>query len=405
MLSDLRKDRSPLIGDLRMAFLCRKPGIVKSFGFRSSFLGTIVRSLSARKVVSVFFLAACRFRGVGDAVGDRESGQCRGWLVAHVCLFRRLQVKCQDDVLSVEKDVLLRASPVLRQKHDAAPEGAMVVMDNVTTGALARVRDYCLTHAGRKPLTASSLAAYDEALVKLEPSALCELASAAYHLEVKGVVDLSCQAIAQLLKGKSPAEIRRTFNILYDFTPEDQIGLAPFQHGRRVNGKQLTAPPAPAPAAVPAAPATPAAPETRSVDELLQFINASGPASSSASAKKKKKKKSKKKPRAQAAASDANGAVVSVEKEFVPPVSAASVAGVVVNVGAASSPSGSSSLSAASVGSVGEEAEEETAEEDLAIEQEVIEFERRLNSVAIATQRPKISLPQNVAKALSQQVK
>lgn len=59
---------------------------------------------------------------------------------------------------------------------------------------------------------------------------------AAYHLEIKPLVDLTCQAIAQLLKGgrpscgadspdvlagKSPAEIRRTFNILYDFNPED----------------------------------------------------------------------------------------------------------------------------------------------------------------------------------------
>jgi S-phase kinase-associated protein 1 len=44
---------------------------------------------------------------------------------------------------------------------------------------------------------------------------------AAYHLQIKPLVDLACQAIAQLLKGKTPAEIRRTFNILYDFQPED----------------------------------------------------------------------------------------------------------------------------------------------------------------------------------------
>lgn len=44
---------------------------------------------------------------------------------------------------------------------------------------------------------------------------------AAYHLQIKPLVDLTCQAIAQLLKGKTPAEIRRTFNILYDFQPED----------------------------------------------------------------------------------------------------------------------------------------------------------------------------------------
>jgi hypothetical protein len=64
-----------------------------------------------------------------------------------------LQVKCQDEVLSVEKDVLLRASPVLRQKYDAAPADAMVVMDNVTSSALARVRDYCFPEQEMQVLT------------------------------------------------------------------------------------------------------------------------------------------------------------------------------------------------------------------------------------------------------------
>jgi len=40
-------------------------------------------------------------------------------------------------------------------------------------------------------------------------------------LDIKPLVDLTCKAIARLLKGKSPAEIRRTFNILYDFNPGD----------------------------------------------------------------------------------------------------------------------------------------------------------------------------------------
>ena len=55
---------------------------------------------------------------------------------------------------------------------------------------------------------------------------LCELASSAYYLEVGPLVDLTCQRLADSIQGKSPEEIRTTFNITNDFTPgeEEQVG-------------------------------------------------------------------------------------------------------------------------------------------------------------------------------------
>ena len=54
---------------------------------------------------------------------------------------------------------------------------------------------------------------------------LCELASSAYYLEVAPLVDLTCQRLADSIQGKSPEEIRTTFNITNDFTPveEEQV--------------------------------------------------------------------------------------------------------------------------------------------------------------------------------------
>lgn len=54
------------------------------------------------------------------------------------------------------------------------------------------------------------------------PAILCELASAAYYLEVKPLVDLTCRAIADTIKGKTPEEIRSTFNIVNDFSPAEE---------------------------------------------------------------------------------------------------------------------------------------------------------------------------------------
>lgn len=43
------------------------------------------------------------------------------------------------------------------------------------------------------------------------------------YLEVKGLLDLAISYTASLCKGKTPEEIRRTFNITKDFTPEEEI--------------------------------------------------------------------------------------------------------------------------------------------------------------------------------------
>ena len=45
---------------------------------------------------------------------------------------------------------------------------------------------------------------------------------AANYLDIKSLLDLSCAKIATLIRGKSPEEIRKTFNITKDFTPEEE---------------------------------------------------------------------------------------------------------------------------------------------------------------------------------------
>ncbi|KAA8524959.1 hypothetical protein F0562_011403 [Nyssa sinensis] len=42
------------------------------------------------------------------------------------------------------------------------------------------------------------------------------------YLNIKSLVDLTCQTVADMIKGKTPEEIRKTFNIKNDFTPEEE---------------------------------------------------------------------------------------------------------------------------------------------------------------------------------------
>lgn len=48
------------------------------------------------------------------------------------------------------------------------------------------------------------------------------LLQAANYLNIKNLLDLTCQTVADMIKGKTPEEIRKTFNIKNDFTPEEE---------------------------------------------------------------------------------------------------------------------------------------------------------------------------------------
>ena len=61
--------------------------------------------------------------------------------------------------------------------------------------------------------------------VNVEQDVLFELILAANYMDIKPLLDLTCATVASLIKGKTPEEIRRTFNIVNDFTPEEESNV------------------------------------------------------------------------------------------------------------------------------------------------------------------------------------
>jgi S-phase kinase-associated protein 1 len=58
--------------------------------------------------------------------------------------------------------------------------------------------------------------------ISVDRETLFELTLAANYMDVKPLLDLCCATTASLIKGKTPEEIRRQFNIVNDFSPEQE---------------------------------------------------------------------------------------------------------------------------------------------------------------------------------------
>ena len=69
------------------------------------------------------------------------------------------------------------------------------------------------------------ISSWDMDFLKVDQVTLFELILAANYLDIKGLLDVGCKTVANMIKGKSPEEIRKTFNIKNDFSPaeEEQI--------------------------------------------------------------------------------------------------------------------------------------------------------------------------------------
>ncbi|XP_037424714.1 SKP1-like protein 1 [Triticum dicoccoides] len=117
-------------------------------------------------------------------------------------------------------------------EDDCADNG--IPLPNVDSKILSKVIEYCKKHVQADSSSSTSTAAaapaedlksFDAEFVKVDQATLFDLILAANYLNIKGLLDLTCQTVADMIKGKTPEEIRKTFNIKNDFTPEEEVEI------------------------------------------------------------------------------------------------------------------------------------------------------------------------------------
>ncbi|KAM3214614.1 hypothetical protein ACQJBY_066871 [Aegilops geniculata] len=106
-----------------------------------------------------------------------------------------------------------------------------VPLPNVPSKILSKVIEYCNKHVPSASDAAGGgggeqdLKSFDASFIAVDQATLYDLILAANYLDVKGLLELCLQTVADMIKGKTVEEIRKTFNIKCDFTPEEEAEI------------------------------------------------------------------------------------------------------------------------------------------------------------------------------------
>ena len=76
---------------------------------------------------------------------------------------------------------------------------------------------------------------WDRNFLKVDQEMLYEIILAANYLNIKPLLESGCKMVAEMIKSKSPEELRRTFNIINDFSPEEEAAIRKEMNGLKID--------------------------------------------------------------------------------------------------------------------------------------------------------------------------
>ncbi|KAK2378993.1 SKP1 protein 1B [Trifolium repens] len=142
---------------------------------------------------------------------------------------KKITLKSFDgETFEIDEMVALEMQTIKAMIEDNCADDTGIPVPNVTSKILAKVIEYCNKHVEipsseeEKPRNEDDLKAWDKDFVNVDQATLFELILAANYLNIKNLLDLTCQTVADMIKGNTPEEIRKLFNIENDFTPEEE---------------------------------------------------------------------------------------------------------------------------------------------------------------------------------------
>ncbi|CAG8523803.1 12349_t:CDS:2 [Ambispora leptoticha] len=146
---------------------------------------------------------------------------------------QKVTLKSRDEkVYKVDVAVASRSILLKNMIEDVGESDQAIPLPNVDEKVLKKVLEWCEHHIN-DPLPTSDeesqrrhnhaeIDDWDQKFLNVEQDLLFEIILAANYLDIKPLLDVGCKTVANMIKGKTPDEIRKMFNIVNDFTKEEE---------------------------------------------------------------------------------------------------------------------------------------------------------------------------------------
>ncbi|CAC9699272.1 suppressor of kinetochore protein 1, putative [Plasmodium reichenowi] len=141
-------------------------------------------------------------------------------------------VSFEGDEFIVDKNTASMSTVIMNILEVMTAEEDTIPLPNIKTPILKKIIEYMEYHINNpadeipKPLITSNLqdvvSSWDFDFVNTDKETLYELIEASNYLDIKPLLDLTCGKIASMMKDKTTEEIRAEFDIVNDFTREEE---------------------------------------------------------------------------------------------------------------------------------------------------------------------------------------
>ncbi|KAJ2724535.1 hypothetical protein GGI07_001882 [Coemansia sp. Benny D115] len=132
----------------------------------------------------------------------------------------------------VERSVAVQSVLIKNLLEDLGDTDSAIPLPNVTGKVLEKIIEYCIHHVDDPPnindeyddvpKRSDDIDPWDEKFIAVDQELLFEILLASNYMDIKPLLDLGCKTVANKIRNKSAEEIRKMFNIVDDFTPEER---------------------------------------------------------------------------------------------------------------------------------------------------------------------------------------
>lgn len=114
-------------------------------------------------------------------------------------------------------------------KDEKENEEDFVPLPNINSDTLSKVLEWATHHKNDPESTDEDehdtdifISTWDSEFLNVSTDTLFQLIAAANYLNIKRLFNIVCQAVANMMKGKSPVDLRRIFHIKNDLNPQQE---------------------------------------------------------------------------------------------------------------------------------------------------------------------------------------